>query len=92
MTTNTIKTREEWPATSMLVAADRVCLAAAPAFALMALLTGVFDGGAHDLLCSGAEPASPLNGMVWMYALMSAFHSSPWLKLFARLQSGAHRS
>jgi hypothetical protein len=58
-------------------------LAAAPTFAVMALLTGVLGGGAPDMLCSAAHGASPLSGMVPMYLLMSAFHSAPWLKLIA---------
>jgi hypothetical protein len=64
--------------------ADWLSLAAAPTFAMMALLTGVLGG---DLPCSAA-PASPLSGMVAMYLLMSAFHSSPWLRLIARRRSG----
>jgi hypothetical protein len=55
-------------------------LAAAPTFAIMALLTGAFGDGAADMLCLAAH-ASPLSGMVPMYLLMSAFHSTPWLKL-----------
>ena len=62
-------------------AADWLYLAAAPTFAIMALLTGVF-GGAPDVLCSAAG-ASPFGGMVPMYLLMSAFHLAPWLKLIA---------
>jgi len=57
-------------------------LAAAPTFAIMALLT-VLGGGAQDMLCSGAQAASPLSGMLPMYLLMSAFHSAPWLKLIS---------
>ena len=64
-------------------AADWLCLAAAPTFAVMALLTGVYGGGAPDMLCS-AEGTSPLGGMTAMYLLMSAFHSAPWLKLITR--------
>ena len=56
-------------------------LAAAPTFAIMALLTAILDGGAPHMLCSAALDASPLSGMVPMYLLMSAFHSGPWLKL-----------
>ena len=64
-------------------AADRLCLAAAPTFAIMALLTGVLGGGPTDMLCSAAQNASPLSGMVPMYLLMSAFHLAPWLKLIS---------
>jgi hypothetical protein len=64
-------------------AADWLCLAAAPTFAIMALLTGALSSGAPDILCSAAQGASPLSGMVPMYLLMSAFHSVPWLKLIA---------
>src|SRR6266436_68073 len=46
-----------------LGAADWLCLAAAPTFAMMALLTGVLGGGSPDALCSVAG-ASPLRGMV----------------------------
>lgn len=63
-------------------AADWLYLAAAPTFAIMALLTGVLGGGSPDALCSAAG-ASPLGGMVPMYLLMSAFHLAPWLKLIA---------
>ena len=63
-----------------LGAADWLGLAAAPTFALMALLTYVLGGDA-DMMCSAAQSVSPLSGMVPMYLLMSAFHSTPWLKL-----------
>ena len=65
-----------------IAAADWLHLAAAPTFAIMALLTGVLGGGSPDALCSIVS-ASPLSGMVPMYLLMSAFHSAPWLKLIA---------
>ena len=64
-----------------LGAADWLCLAAAPTFAIMALVTGVPGGGPPDMFCSAAHDASPPSGMVLMYVLMSAFHSAPWLKL-----------
>jgi len=57
-------------------------LAAAPTFAVMALLTCV--PGADADICSAAHGVSPLSGMVPMYVLMSAFHSAPWLKLISR--------
>ena len=63
-------------------AADWLGLAAAPTFAIMALLT-VLGGSPPDMLCSAAQDASPLSGMVPMYLLMSAFHSAPWLKLIS---------
>ena len=66
-------------------------LAAAPTFAIMALLTGVLGGGAPDVLCSAVHDASVLGGMVPMYLLMSAFHSAPWLKLISRRRSTARR-
>jgi hypothetical protein len=58
-------------------------LAAAPTFAVMALLTAAL-GGAPDILCAAAQDASPLTGMVPMYVLMSAFHAGPWLRLLSR--------
>jgi hypothetical protein len=73
-------------------AADFLSLAAAPSFATMALLTGVFGGGPPDMLCAAAHDMSPLGGMVPMYVLMSAFHSAPWLKLVSARRSGARRS
>jgi len=72
-------------------AADFLYLAAAPTFAIMALLTGVFGGGPADALCSTAG-ASQLGGMMPMYLLMSAFHSAPWLKLIVGRRSEAARS
>jgi hypothetical protein len=71
-----------------LGAADWLCLAAAPSFAIVALLTGVFGGGRADMLCLAAQHASPLSGMVPMYLLMSAFHSAPWLKLITNWRTG----
>lgn len=66
-------------------------LAAAPTFAVMALLTEVLDGGPLDLLCSTGH-GSPLVGMVPMYLLMSIFHSAAWLRLLSGRQSGARRT
>jgi hypothetical protein len=71
------------------VAADGLSLAAAPTFAVMALLTGVL-GGPPDVLCAALQGTSPLSGMAAMYLLMSAFHLPPWLKLIARKRRGAH--
>lgn len=63
-------------------AADWLSFAAAPTFAIMAVLAGVLGGGSPDILCS-TQDASPLTGMVAMYALMSAFHVGPWLRLIS---------
>lgn len=68
------------PDAAALGAADWLCLAAAPTFALMALLSPML-GGAASMIC--ASDASPLGGMVPMYLLMSAFHLPPWLKLLS---------
>ena len=84
MATHTIGTREAWRAANALGAADWLCLAAAPTFAAMAVLTGLSDGGAQDMLCTAGQDGSPLGGMAGMYLLMSAFHSAPWLKLISR--------
>lgn len=73
-------------------AADWLCLAAAPTFATMALLTGALGSGSSEMLCSAARDASPLSGMVPMYVLMSVLHSAPWLRLISSRRSGARRS
>ena len=64
-------------------------LAAAPTFAVMAVLSGL-SGGA-DMMCPAAHGVSVLSGMVPMYVLMSAFHVVPWLKLISRRRSAACR-
>jgi hypothetical protein len=63
--------------------ADWLSLAAAPTFAIMALLTGALGGGAPDILCAASQGGSPLSGMVPMYLLMTAFHLAPWLRLIS---------
>jgi hypothetical protein len=65
-------------------AAEWISLAAAPTFALMAVVTGLLDSGAHRMWCSAAMDTSSLAGMIPMYALMSAFHLTPWLRLTSR--------
>jgi hypothetical protein len=72
-------------AAAALGAARWLSFAAAPTFALMALLTALHDGST-TMLCSAA---SPLSGMVPMYLLMSAFHSAPWMKLILSRSNGA---
>jgi hypothetical protein len=83
MTPRTVALRGERLAAAALGAADWVCFAAAPTFAIMALLAGVLGDGAQNTVCSAAQDASPLSGMVWLHMLMSAFHSAPWLKLIS---------
>jgi len=59
--------------------ADGLYLAATPAFAVMALITGLSDDP-MSRLCS-IDSGSLLSGMLPMYLLMSVLHSPPWLKL-----------
>lgn len=58
-------------------------LAAAPTFAIMALMTAASDN--PPMMCSAS--ASPFSGMVPMYLLMCLFHSAPWLKRIAQHQT-----
>jgi hypothetical protein len=67
-------------------------LAASPTFAIMALITGALNLGPPEMLCSVTHRASPLDGMVVMYSLMSAFHSAPWLKLISSRRNGVRRA
>ena len=83
MATHTIGAGSLRLATGTRSAADIVCLAAAPTFAVMALLRCLPAGNPHEMMCSVMRHAAPLNGMTWMYLLMSAFHSVPWLKLIS---------
>jgi hypothetical protein len=78
--------RDENANPAALGAADWLCLAAAPAFAIMALLTAA--GGSPDMICSASPGVSPLGGMVPMYLLMSAFHLAPWLRLLSSGRGG----
>jgi hypothetical protein len=54
-------------------------LAASPTFAVM---TGVaMHQGSQISLCSAVPGVLPIDGMAWMYLLMSVFHLPPWLRL-----------
>jgi hypothetical protein len=68
-------------------AADKLHLAAAPAFALMAVLAAVQEGGAHQMTCMGMADGSPWSSMSLMYLLMGVFHAAPWMRLAARGKS-----
>jgi len=65
---------------------DWLGLAAAPTFALMAVATQTLGGGPMDAMCTAGQGFA-LGGMAPMYALMSAFHLAPWLKLASRRRS-----
>jgi hypothetical protein len=62
-------------------------LAAAPVFAVMALVTASLGGGAEPL-CSAMQHGSLMGGMLPMYLLMSAVHLGPWLRLVSGRRSG----
>jgi len=56
--------------------------AAAPTFAIMALLTVVLDNSLPNTFCT-AGSLWP-GGMAPMYLLMAASHLVPWLRLISR--------
>jgi hypothetical protein len=78
--------RQQKPAAG---AAAWLGLAAAPTFAAMALSSGSLGAGQTDTLCSSAQEASLLSGMLPMYLLMSVFHLGPWLQLLSRWRGPA---
>lgn len=71
-----------------LGAANWLSLAAAPTFAVMAMLTGIVWPARMPLICMAAQGLSWLGGMVPMYLLMSGFHLAPWLRLVAQWRRG----
>jgi hypothetical protein len=60
--------------------ANGLRFAAAPTFALMAVLNAMARDGRTDAICSAMPAGAPLGSMTVMYLLMSAFHLVPWLK------------
>jgi hypothetical protein len=79
--------RSDRESTAARSASAWLSLAAAPTFAAMALLTGAFGSAPAGILCAAELHGSPLGGMTAMYALMSAFHAAPWLKLIGSRRS-----
>src|SRR5258708_2615041 len=84
--------RHEGGNAAALGAVDWLSLAAAPTFAIMALLTSVLGGGAPDMLCSAVQHASPLSGMLGSCGLMTAFFAAAGLRLFPRERRAPRRS
>ncbi|MCP1833661.1 hypothetical protein ACVIHH_001602 [Bradyrhizobium sp. USDA 4518] len=77
------ETREDWVRGRLSgrgpIVARFLSLAAAPTFAVMALIAAMAPA---DMICGAMQGPLSLQGMVPMYALMSAFHLAPWLRLF----------
>jgi hypothetical protein len=76
---------------STLDAADWLGLAAAPIFAIMALLAEIFNDPSM-IICAAMKDLFPLGGMVPMYVLMSVIHLSPWLKLKSNRRRAIRRA
>jgi len=78
-----IETHEDWLKGRFggrgAMVARWLSLAAAPTFAVMALVAALAPA---DRICGAMQGPLSLQGMVPMYALMSAFHLAPWLRLF----------
>ncbi|MGJ5150469.1 hypothetical protein [Bradyrhizobium sp. HKCCYLR1023] len=64
--------------------AEALRFAAAPTFALMAVLNAMARDDRADMICSAMPAGAPLGDMTVMYLLMSAFHLVPWLKRMRR--------
>ncbi len=60
-------------------ASRAISLAAAPSFALMAVIGA--GAAPHAALCAAGAGGLPIDGMTAMYLLMSLFHLPPWLTL-----------
>ena len=68
-----------------------LCLAATPAFAIMAVLTAI-QGGPQAMPDMPMPDTSLLGGVSLMYALMGLFHLPPWLELIGSRRGGGRTS
>jgi hypothetical protein len=81
--TRGVTQRDETGVVSASAVAEWLSFAAAPALAIMALLTVVLDNSLPNAFCTAAGSFWP-GGMAPMYLLMAAFHLVPWLRLISR--------
>ena len=72
-------------------AAKWLPFAAAPTFAIMALLAVVLDNSLPNTFCKAAGGSWP-DGMAPMYLLMAALHLPPWLRLISRRGNAARHA
>lgn len=79
----------ETPTGNIAGVADWLRLAAAPTFAIMAIVT-LASGGA-DMICSATQDVFPVDGMTTMYLLMCLFHLPAWLRLISGRAAGSGR-
>jgi hypothetical protein len=82
MTISAAANKESGRARQAHSAAGWLALAASPTCALMAWIAA--SDAPRIAICSSASGMLPIDGMAWMYLLMSLFHLSPWLRLAAR--------
>ena len=66
-----------------MILADRLSLAAAPVFAIMALLTAFGPADSAAMLCAAPHDNWAFDTMAPMYLLMGLFHAPPWMRLFS---------
>jgi hypothetical protein len=78
-TAGTKRMAEMWRARD---ASGWIGLAAAPSFAVMALIAATETP--RMAVCAPASAMPAIDGMAWMYLLMSLSHLSPWLTIRSR--------